>query len=250
MFTILDNIPAFLKALTEAERGVGFAKVVALTRTARATAAFLGEETGRVFDRPTPFTRNAFWWRPATPDRSAFDVGVKDFAGKGVAAAKYLRAEIFGGARRMKRSEIALGRLGRGQGFWVPGPGIKLDAYGNVPGALLRRIISDVKADSEVGYLANRTGRSRARNRNYRAERYFVPSPSSPLHPGVWVERPRGSRKIMPALLFVGAPHYRKRFDFFGRGMKFATERFPVELAEAIREGWHLPKGFRSGGRI
>ncbi len=238
MLQITDNIPAFLKALAVHENAVGFARTVALTRTARATAGFLGRETQRVFDRPTRWTVNSFWWRPATADRSVFEVGVKDFAGKGVPASRYLLAEIMGGTRRKKRSEVALGRLSGQRDFWVPGPGIRLDAYGNVPGGTMRRILSDLQVAGDQ----SRTVASRRRNARHKAERYFVPPPGSRLAPGVWVERPAGSRRIMPALLFVSSTRYRKRFDFFGRGMGFAAERFPIELAEALRQGWHLPR--------
>lgn len=261
MFTVVDNAEAFLKALGQAEKAVGFARTVALTRTARATAGgattggfiargFLSEEAQRVFDRPTRWTLGAFWWRPATADRSVFEVGVKDFAGKGVPASKYLRAEILGGQRRKKRSEAALTRLMGNRSFWVPGPGVTLDAFGNVPGSTIRRILSDLQVAGDQ----SRTARSRGRNARYGRERYFVPQPGSRLASGVWIERPAGSRRILPALFFVTEAGYRKRFDFFGRGMAFAVARFPIEMAQALREGWHLPrvtqKALGLGGRI
>lgn len=239
MLTVLDNVPQFLSALDKAHKAVGFARVVALTRTARASAGFLSDETRRVFDRPTRYTVEGFWWRPATADRTSFEVGVKDFGV--VTAAKFLRAQIFGGERRQKRSEVAMGRLMGNSGFWVPGPGVKLDQHGNVPGGTIRRILSDLQVSGDQ----NRTARSRRRNKRYREERYFVPHPRSGLAPGVWVERPPGSRQIAPALLFVAGARYERRFDFFGRGMGFAEARFPIELAQAMREGWHLPRALQ-----
>lgn len=244
MIVIEDNLSLFLNTLEEARRQYQFAAIVAATRTAKATVPFLSGVTQRVFDRPTPFTVNAFWFRSATNANPVAEVGIKDFASKGTPAIKYLRAEIFGGTRRQKRSEKAFARtaLSGNRGFWVPGPGVTLDAYGNVPGSVIRRILSDVRADGEVGYLANRTARSVKRNKRYRAERYFVPTLASGLAPGVWVERPRGSRRIMPALLFVTGVSYTRRFDFFGEGMGFARLQFPIELERAVRERWHLPK--------
>lgn len=255
MFDIDWNADKFLKAFADAEKAVGFAKTVALTRTAKATAAFLGREIDRVFDRPVPFTRNAVTWLWAEKGvREAVRVFIRYFAGKGVPAAKYLRAEIFGGPRRQKRSEIALRPKMGNRGYWVPGPGITLDAYGNVPGGTIRRIISDLQLAGEVGYLANRTARSQKRNKRYAKERYFVPAPGSKLAPGVWVRRGGNRGSIAPALLFVTETNYEPRFDFFGKGRAFAEATFPVEFANAVREGWHLPRGLQKslglGGRI
>jgi hypothetical protein len=253
MLTVTDNIPQFLKAFEAAQKAAGFAEVVALTRTARAAAAFESQEAARVFDRPTPFTLNAFYWRPATPDRKTFEVGVKDSAFKGTPASKYLRAEIMGGNRRPKRSENALASLslnatsGNRAGFWVPGAGVKLDAYGNVPGGTIKRILADLRVAGDQ----SRTTRSRARNKRYRGERYFVPTATSGLKPGVWVER---AGKIAPALIFIAMPRYTVRFEFITRGMAFAASRFAVEMDQALREGWHLPRTLQKalglGGRI
>ncbi len=38
----------------------------------------------------------------------------------------------------------------------------------------------------------------------------------------------------MPALIFVKAGNYRRRFDFFGLGRRYATQIFPRELAKAL----------------
>lgn len=264
MFDLSANFEQFLRAFAEHEKAANFARVVALTRTARATAGsatsggfvnrgFLSEEASRVFDRPTPYTLGGFYWRPATPDKSVFIVGVKDMGGaKNIPAAKFLAAQILGGSRRKKRSEVALTALMGNRGYWVPGPGLSLDAYGNVPGGTIKRILSDLQvADRSAGSNSNRTARSTKRNRNYRKERFFVPKPGSKLAPGVWVRR---GREIAPALFFITEAHYQRRFDFFGRGMAFATTRYPVELAQALREGWNLPRATQKalglGGRI
>jgi hypothetical protein len=263
-FAIFDNAAEFLAALNVAQERVGFAQTVALTRTARATAGsatggfvgtgFLQQEAERVFDRPTRYTLGGFYWRPTTPDRHTFQIGIKSQGDKGIPAAKFLQAEVEGGARRQKKSEAALTRagfLGDGRRYWVPGPGIKLDAYGNVPGSTIRKILSDLQADREAGYLANRTARSSSRNKRYRNQRYFVPKPGSKLAPGVWL---RQGGKIIPALLFVTRVEYHKRFDFYGRGMRFALERFPIEMEKALAEGWNLPRSTQLalglGGRI
>lgn len=252
MISIADNAAQFLVALEGAHKQVGFARTVALTRTARATSAHLKTVILRVFDRPVPFTQNAVTWLSTTPDKQQVDVFVRYFAGKGTPAAKYLRAQVFGGGRRQKRSEVALATsiltrdaMGN-RGYWVPGPGVKLDAYGNVTGGTMRRILSELKAAGDQSM----TARSRKRNKRYRGERYFIPTKASGLAPGVWVER-RG--RIEPALFFVHDPQYRKRFDFFGEGIRFAEGIYPSELANALAQGWHLPRAMQKqlyGGKI
>ena len=57
--------------------------------------------------------------------------------GKGIEPEKILQAEIFGGSRRPKRSEVALRRVGilPDGYFLVPGQACPLDQYGNVKGS-------------------------------------------------------------------------------------------------------------------
>lgn len=246
MLTISVNAARLMAGLSAAQKGTGFAATVALTRTARAVTPAFGREVTRVFDRPTPTTQNAFYWQPATKDRTVLTIGIKDFLPKGTAAAKYLLAEIEGGSRRLKRSERQLSRSGimGNRGFWVPGAGLRLNAYGNVTGPQMVRILSAVKAFGEEGYLGNVTARSKRRTVSARAgERYFVPRPGSGLAPGVWLEKGSGKRRrIVPILLFVPTVSYRKRFDFFGLGERLVRMRYPQELRQAIAEGWNLPK--------
>lgn len=49
--------------------------------------------------------------------------------------------EIEGGRRGQKRSERILAQMaGLPGGYWVPGPGVKLDAYGNARGSTITQI--------------------------------------------------------------------------------------------------------------
>jgi len=225
---------------------VGFAKTVALTRTAKKTATeFLPAETRRVFDRPTPFTQNAFYWRPATVKREVFEVGVKDMATRGTPASRYLAPEVFGGNRSQKRSERAfttyapahIRRAFGNRGYWVPGPGAPRDAYGNVRGSFVSKVMSAIKAQHDP--LQNETARSAARKRRKGAEKYFVIDPKGGRAPGIWT---RKGGQMLPVFLFIHAPHYRRRFDFFGRGMAYAERQFVEELERAFSEGFGREK--------
>ncbi|MEK9722121.1 MAG: hypothetical protein VW405_01380 [Rhodospirillaceae bacterium] len=242
MIRVNVDADRFLAGLTAAQRGTGFATTVAMTRTGKAVAAALGRETRTAFDRPTRTTINAFYSQPATKGLAAATVGVKDFLPKGTPASKYLQAQVFGGVRAQKRSERSLSRAGLmgNRGFWVPGPGVRLNAYGNVPGSVVTRILSGVKASSDA--TQNITASSRRTNLSARrAERFFVPRPGSGLAPGVWMERGVG-RRLVPALLFVPSVSYSKRFDFFELGRRFTLAQFPLELSRAIGEGFNQPR--------
>lgn len=236
--TISSNAAEFKAAISESIATYGFATIVALTRAARATTQeFLPAEVNRVFDRPTPWIQNAFYYQPATADKTSFEIGVKNFGGSGNAASNILQAEIEGGERKPKRSEILLAQLIGRVGYWVPGPGMRLDAYGNVPGSTMQRILSDLQIQFDS--LNNRSARSMKRNKRYANTTYFIPKLGSNQARkafGVWVNQ---NGVIQPALIFIQTPQYQQRFDFFGRGMAFAEERFLAELDIAIKQGYN-----------
>lgn len=210
----------------------------ALNFTAADTRKALRAEMEKVFDRPTPFTLNGMFIQRATPADLSAAVFFKDFAAKGTPAGKYLLAQIEGGTRRQKRSELAFARAGLSgdRGFWVPGSGARLNAYGNVPASVMVQILAAVRAFAEVGFVANRTAMSERRNRNYRTRDYFVVRPGSALAPGIWVRR--SAHDVEPVLLFVTSPHYEQRFSFYGTGEVVARERFRIELDNAVRRAF------------
>ncbi len=179
-----------------------------------------------VFDRPTPLTQRSPRFRKATRDYLTAEVYITD-DGAGNAPVKYLSPQVEGGGRRAKRFEMALRRIGvmRPGEYALPAAGYQRDAYGNLPGSLLVRILSQLRALNEVGFKANETTRARKRKRS--TARYFVPD-------GARQERgigrlPRGvyerqGNRIRAVLVFVAAPSYRKRYDF-GQAAKAKAER-------------------------
>lgn len=235
----------WLAGLSRAQRGTGFASVVAVRRTGRYVVEQYKIKARQIFDRPRPYTVNAFYASSrGLPGRLAVTtVGIKDRAsGGGTPASRYLQAQVTGGPRRQKRSERALsGRLHGSAGFWVPGPGAKLDAYGNVPRAMIRKIIAAVQSSIDAAPTAAAARGRTSRGRGRRADRYFIPPPGSRLHPGVWKES--GARRLLtPVLFFVKSVGYAKRFDFFGIGRRLVLERFPAELRLALAQGFNQPR--------
>jgi hypothetical protein len=220
-------------------RQLRFATAVALTRTAQDVKIAEVDTMRRVFDRPTPWTLNSVFVKPATKAELSAVVWLKDVATDGTPATKYLAPEIEGGGRNLKGFERLLMRKGLLPTGWmaVPGAGAKLDAYGNMSRGQIVQIISALQAFGEVGFNANRTKGSRQR-RGSRLPEYFVGRPGGGRLPmGVWqrISFAHGSA-VRPVLIFVRGPRYKARFDFFGVGRQIARTNFIGHLRRAIAE--------------
>ncbi len=263
---IRDNAAEVLRDLGR----LGQRADIALQRAVRDTAFAVRDaeqaEIRRVFDRPTPYTLNGLRIRYSRTEIAA-TVWLKDEldAGKGIAATKYLAAQIDGGARRMKRFESALSRVGVLPAGWraVPGVGATYDAFGNMSRGQIVQILSYFQAFSEGGYRANSTEDSRKRTAKGRKGtlgfEYFAAQPgfrmgrrswmhgkSQHLQPGIYKRTftgglgPRGGREseITPVLIFIRNPAYARRLDFFGVAKKAVDANFAPAVRRAIeREG-------------
>lgn len=198
-------------------------------------------EMGKVFDRPTPYAQNSIAWVEDLPGPSAAVVwrGSTDpwsragqFKGASEAANQgYLKAQIFGGPRRQKASEVRLQRLriGGQQVFLVPTKFAELDAFGNMRRGQVLKILSALEAlgGPGQGFDGNRKPGRRGRGRRA-GEDYFVIWPGQqnrqipggrklPNHlpPAIYRKYGNGAGAyIRPVLVFAKkAPVYRKRLD-------------------------------------
>jgi len=213
----------------------------ALTKTAQDIKAAEVAKMSEVFDRPTKFTLNALYVKPAAKRDLTAEVFFKEGFGS-VPAWRYLGPQVEGGARRHKAFELRLIRAGimRSDEFAVPGTGVQLDQYGNVRGSLIERILSQLQAAENAGgagYKANQTAASRKRKRN--VVRYFALRPGGAgsanrtVAPGIYYRAP-GARAMAPVLMFVRAPAYQKRFPFY----ETAQAEFQRQLVPRAREGF------------
>jgi len=192
----------------------GYAVPIALTRTAHDAREELRRTLPATFDRPTPYTVNSTYVRPASKADPVAWVGFKDSWDKGVPATRYLLPNVEGGPRREKSMERQLrgsGLLAPGM-FAVPGEEAQMDAYGNMPRSQIVRILSQVRAFGEQGYDANRTNSARSRAKR-RKNGHFVAlrGNASGLPPGIYR---RDGADARPVILFVKRPTYRPRFPF------------------------------------
>lgn len=189
----------------------------AADRTGRYVYAALRSEMTEVFDRPTPWALGGLRYKSPSTSAPVVSIWLEESPGKGIPAAKFLSAEITGGPRKPKRFELALqakGLMPTGT-YAVPGRQAPLDAYGNVPGSFIVRMLSDLQAFGEQGYRANRRGKRRgARKSNY----FFVPPKGSHLRPGIYWHMPGGLQGTV--FIFVSRAAYSSRYDFYGVGQR------------------------------
>jgi hypothetical protein len=225
-----SNIAAATADVRGTREQIALATAKALTFTAERVQTAEKQEMQRVFDRPTQFTINSLYLRGATPFRLEAKVWFRDLRYK----AHYLIPQIAGGDRNLKRFEKFLqsaGKLPVGM-YAVPGAGARLDQYGNMSRGQIVQVLSALRALPEAGYLANKTRRTGAR-RNRVTDLLFVgrPHPGWPM--GVWQRQ--GLMRLKPILIFVRAPRYSKRFDFYGVANSVADREFPAILDRELK---------------
>lgn len=213
----------------------------ALTKTAQDIKAAEVASMQMVFDRPSRFTLNSLVVKVAKKNDLVAMVYPKDGFGS-VPAWRFLGPQIEGGKRAHKAHEKRLIRAGhmKSDEYAVPGKGAKLDQYGNLSGSTIERILSQLQAAEQfAGYKANETSRSRGRNKRKKTGRYFVLRPDAAgrargsVAAGIYYRQ--GLREIVPVIMFVKAPSYRKRFPFY----EIARDTFADKFVGRAREGFN-----------
>lgn len=235
---VRSELPALIAKIDNLRRDqLPFAIAKAVTGTAQMVKKALEYEMPHAFDRPTPYTLGSLYLSPATKAIPVATVWLKDDAGKGTPAAKYLFPEIAGGARSVKRFEKRLqlmGLLPAGM-YIVPGDAAVLDQYGNISAAQIEQILSALgAAEITSGFLANRTRASAARKGTALAE-YFVGRPGgAPL--GVYrrFHFANGSA-VKPIMIFVRQPIYRQRYRFQEIAAQVVSDEFPRQFSDAYQ---------------
>lgn len=220
------------------ESQIPFATSVAINRTLEDGRQAITNAISSAFNSPTSWALRGVRYTKSDKKTLRGRIFLDDFAGKGIPAAKFLAAEVYGGERRHKRSEVLLrnkGLLPEGY-FVVPGEACPLDSNGNIPGSVVVQVLSQVQAFGEQGFTANRKKGSRGARKLQKAGiGYFVGRPGNGLPLGIWVRRQfaHGSA-IKPFMIFVRAPRYERRLNFFDIWAEVSRTRFPVHMREAL----------------
>lgn len=215
-----------------------FAIAKAVTMTAQIAKKRLEDDMPRAFDRPTPYTKGSLYLRSATKANPSAMVWLKDDAGKGTPAAKYLLPQIAGGSRPLKRMERALQITNKvsTRMYAMPGSAAQLDAYGNMNRGQVVKILSALGAgEVKAGYLANRTKASKKR-KGKKAPEYFIGTPGGGRLPLGVYQRYTFSfgSAIKPVVIFTqNAPVYRQRYRFQEIASEVVQREFPGQFYAA-----------------
>lgn len=231
--SVKDNIDAVARRLTDVERRqLPFALARAMTLTAKDAQKAVTDEMRRVFDRPTRYTINSTFIKPARKTDLTATLAVREFGGKGTAAANFLEPQIKGVRRKLKRFERSLQSAGQMPKYTyaMPGQRVRLDRYGNVSRGTITKVLSALKATSDASQRATasvRSAKTQARNR-YVA----FTKPRGRLVPGVYQRRAGGG--LSPIFVYTRAPRYRKRLRFWEIANATASMRFPMQLRRSL----------------
>lgn len=236
--SVAHNIEEVKDSLTALERRkLPFIVRDALNDTIFATRKAESNKIRRSFDRPKKYTWNSPRVVKAKVGEYTAELYIEDFSPKGNAPAKYLRAQVEGGPRRAKAFEIRLRRIGvmRSNEFAVPAAGFRRDRYGNITGATIVKILSQLEGHAAVQSTLSETARSRRRNVKQGKARFFVPRGDksdrgiNALPRGIYQ---RLGKKIKAVFIFVeGAPNYQRRYAFGKAATKTANRVFPKRFA-------------------
>lgn len=255
------SIAAAQRKVQGLPKQVRFAASVAANAALAAGRQAVQQRMGQVFDRPTPYVvRGAVAVQNTTRDKleGSLSLATATTGGGNVPAGKPLLAEVKGGTRRLKRSELLLQRRGllpRGH-LTVPGRGARLDAYGNMQRGQILEILAwfqtfTVRQSAQGQRNAWRdnltdAGRERKRlgTRNRVGREFFAVVPGdrkSRLAPGIYQRQvagryvgPVGQRPVA-VLLFVPRAQYARRLDFVEQAERAVAAAFGAAFNTALR---------------
>lgn len=208
-------------------RQMPFAGMMALNHTAVALLDDVQRRMPEVFDRPTPWTRNAFMVTYATKASLQAQVGLKPDADR----KQYLRIEEAGGARRQTGLERLLSVKLPYEGYLrsvLPGDNAQLDSYGNWSAGQRNKVLSALQAQSDP---FNNTPSAALRQKG--RTRYFVPQRG--LTPGIYSRDARGRLGVI-AIFSSRAPVYQQRLGFFANAQRIFEAELPDRLRTAFAQ--------------
>lgn len=229
--SVKTDISRLQRKLDLTDKQAKYAAVLALTRSAQAARYALEWEMTKAFDGPTPFTLRSLYLRPATKSSMTASVEVKDAAFKSAGPTAWAHPEIYGGQRGLKRFEQRLQTFGvLPQGKYIaPGPGAKLDSYGNISRGLIQKIITFFGASSDS--QQNLTAKTLKKRKKANATFFVVREKEGKLPAGIYQ---RIGRKAVLVLVFIRTPKYAKRYNFYTIGKRVIRESFGIEYTKAL----------------
>lgn len=226
-FDLTSNMDAVMQRFEDvATRQMPFALSRALNATAQDVRAAEVATMSKVFDRPTPYTLNAFQIKPSTKADLVAVVEQKEQAGR----RDYLKREAEGGPRQSTALEKLLRLKLPISGMLtaiLPADNARLDSYGNWSNGQRNEVLAAVGAMRDS--TSNRSAKSVKRKKN--PSKFFVPT--SGLPPAIYERTGRGQLKVILAFT-AAAPVYTPRFPFQQVAEDTAQAAFPAHFAQAF----------------
>ncbi len=205
--------------------------------TGRTTLKHIQSEMPKYIDKPKPYTINSMTVKRGRGNDIDATVQWKDgFSGN--TGGKYLRAPVLGGERQAKGFE----RLLQARGLMpantraVPTDAAPRDAFGNVPGPYIVRILSYLRALNDP--LQNRRYGVVGKKVKKKDKQFFaVPAQQGKLSPGIYERRYFGFVNTIRKIFgYVNGVKYKKTFPFYDIGQAKAREVFSDELNKEIEQ--------------
>lgn len=253
---VTHKFPQVSAAIASAKKQVPFALARALTKVGQDVKLAEQKEIGRVFDRPTRYTLNSVFLRPARKNKPEAEVWLK----WGSRPDHYLLPQIKGGPRPLKRFEdrmVKVGLLNAGERL-VPTGLAPVDVYGNVGRGAITRILSQLKTAVVQGDYSNASDSARSRKKRSGEQFFWSAGPGTVitevrdtrdasgkvmrrlvrrkqhLQRGVWmVKRTAFGNAVRPIFFTSSSVRYSSRFDFFGVADRVFKQRFQAHWDES-----------------
>lgn len=228
---VKDTSSEFLKAQEKRIGALTFASVVALTRTAQKVKAAELELMRTKLKNPTPFTLNSLQVKPATKSKPEAIVETKTGFGS-VPAGRYLSPLVDGGLRRHKSSELQMQTQGSAS-YWVPGEFADLDAYGNIKGSTINKILSQLKLRRDA--TQNTTGSRKSKGKR-KSQAFFLRGNIVFLRVREFPGGGAREDQTKPYLFLIKPPRYKPILPFFQTAEEVTDQTLAVEYAKAFDE--------------
>lgn len=247
LITVATNAREVAERLAQHARHIPYALKLGINELAKDIIKREQEEMRRVFDRPKPFVlrglRVSKWATKVDPTALIDFKNVYVAKGGANIIENAMTPHIpgFPGVRAYKGAERWLQRVGymRAGEYLVPSRTAPLDAYGNVRGPLIQKMLADIGVYRNVAGAPGTTRRARAR---------FVwgavfgqdQAGSARAVRGIWLveggaARVRTNRWHLMMLVVRGVS-YEKRFDFYGVAERHVAAELDRFIGAALEQ--------------
>ena len=230
-------------------RQVPFALAKTLTALAGDAKDHLTKKLPIAFDRPTAFTQRGVYTKRAEKSTLTAEVYFpQSQEEQGRAQREYMRPGAEGAsARRQKKTEYLLTRMGYLPAGWVTTPGRyimdgKLDGFGNMPGSYYKQIIRNLQIKYKALKPISAASQKRAARMAVDNE-FFAVKPGANnlakgggwLPPGIYKREGKGGKTLRQYLKFVKKASYRQRLDMLAETQIAVSANLQRRWGESVQ---------------